>query len=177
MDRKRNFLLSFREMLERSAGGFDRITVLQLRISWYCALEMGNQPNAGFDAEFRLLLACARTPTDKALVHKLASEVKSWADFLNYAQWHDLVSITAYALLSSSAPIPHLISERLLNAARTSAQQQMGLIRELLRISESLRAQSIRAIAYKGPTLGASVYDSLGHRDFCDIDFIIAENL
>ena len=180
-------------MQERSAGGFDSSStaacVLEMEshelrvdhgftvtISRYCTLEMGNQPNAGFDAEFRLLLACARTPTDKALVHKLASEVKSWADFLNYAQWHDLVSITAYALLSSSAPIPHLISERLLNTSRTSAQQQMALIRELLRISESLRAQSIRAIAYKGPTLAATVYDSLGHRDFCDIDFIIAEN-
>jgi len=130
---------------------------------------------AEFDAEFRLVLACSKLPTDGVLIRQLASQVENWEKVLKYAEWHELTPLICHTLIDAGCALSSATSERLASDARRNTQKNLLLTAELLRIMRVLVEEDVRAIPYKGPVLAASTYGSLAMRGFCDLDILVAE--
>src|SRR5437867_1069840 len=113
---------------------------------------------SGFDAEFRLLLACSKLPADRLLVRHLAGQVENWEKVLRYAEWHHLTPLVCHTLIDSGCSLTSATAEHLVREVRQNAQENLLLTAELLRIMQALLAENIRAIPYKGPVLTASAY-------------------
>ncbi len=139
----------------------------------YC---VGMSGGTAFDAEFRLVLACSKLSPDGALVRNLASQVQNWTKVLKYAEWHKLTPLVCHTLIADSGySFASVTSEHLMRKVQDSAQQNLFLTAELLRIMRAFLAENIQAIPYKGPVLAASAYGNLAIRDFCDLDILLSK--
>src|SRR3989442_13911657 len=57
--------------------------------------------------------------------------------------------------------------------ARESADRNLRLTSELVRILDACSTHGVRALAYKGPTLAVLAYGDLGLRPFRDLDIVV----
>lgn len=122
------------------------------------------------DVEREALLEAARLRPDP-------TRLRAWVDLcdpdalLRAARRHALVPALARAVrdLDVAAPIARALAE----ARATAAQDALRLAGELARVHRALAAADVRALAFKGPTLGVLAYDDVAARTFGDLDLWI----
>jgi len=127
--------------------------------------------------EIELLLCCARLCLSSAerdrIVLLLRSEL-DWAYLLNLASGHGLLPLLYRHLNAlASAAIPKAVFMELWGRYESNARRNQAMAQELLNILQMLDANGIPAIAYKGPSLAATVYGDLALREFGDLDILL----
>ena len=103
----------------------------------------------------------------------LRSEL-DWAYLLTLASEHGLLPLL-YRHLNALAPaaIPKAVFMELWGRHEGNARRNQAMAHELLNILQTLDANGIPAIAYKGPSLAAAVYGDLALREFGDLDILL----
>ena len=129
-------------------------------------------------AEHELLLCIARKSLDERARERLRvflQKALDWDYLLKSASDHGLLPLLCCHLdIHGRDLVPHHILERLRSALIGSRQDNLYLVRQLLVVLELFSANGIRAVAFKGPVLGAIIYGDLGLRQAGDLDVLIA---
>lgn len=134
-------------------------------------------PAASIRLEVELLLCCARTCTDSAIVERIRALLREdidWAYLTHTALQHGVMPLL-YRSLYTTCPeaVPGAILDQLRGHFYANALRNFFLTRELLRLLKLFEAHGIPAIPYKGPVLAASVYGDLALRQFGDLDILV----
>lgn len=132
-----------------------------------------NQSAWAFSREFELLAACCRWPCATEIVREAATDL-DWDIFLSLTKRHRVRALAAHGLRAAGVQLPTDQRERLTSAARDAAISSLRLADEAGRIDAALTAQGVRPIFIKGSTLALLAYGSLGLKEACDIDILIA---
>lgn len=126
--------------------------------------------------ELRLLLACARArlrDPDRAEVAAAIDAGVDWSRFVGLARWHGLRPLVDRHL-AGEGRVPRGVKVELWGEAAAVARRNGVLARELARVVNSLDAQAIRCLPYKGPTLALQAYGDVALREFGDLDILVA---
>src|ERR1041385_4266637 len=124
-----------------------------------------------------LLLCCARTTADRALVREIAGGEIDWEYLFLLARRHAVVPLVYVQLerhaddLVASDVLKKLKQNYLENSARNTL-----LTAELTRLITLLANSGIEAIPYKGPVLALFAYNNLALRRFVDLDVIVKKS-
>jgi hypothetical protein len=127
-------------------------------------------------AEWSLLRnACsANSPAEKTdQLHRSLEHPLDWNNVLDLAEHHGVSSLLCHALTPITEKIPSQVIETLKQRYGENVRKCLLLARELIRILDSLNAQGIEAIAYKGLALSEVVYGDIALRQSGDIDLLI----
>lgn len=133
---------------------------------------------AGDIKTLREILVCvARRAMDtqvRTRLRTLAQGEIDWDSLLHEAYDHDLLPLLYNHLNASCRDlIPGAVLAKLKEEFLANSQYNLYLMRELIRTLNLLRANSIEALAFKGPVLGAMLYDDLSLRHAGDLDILI----
>jgi hypothetical protein len=71
--------------------------------------------------------------------------------------------------------VPEREADALERLCRHIRFRNLQLLHELFAIVELLEGHGIPALPYKGPVLGSTLYDSLGERQFVDLDLLVPD--
>jgi len=104
---------------------------------------------------------------------ELHSEI-DWERFCFFADYHRLSALVCCRLQPCPDSVPSEVLARLQRSARSTAQQNLRLAGELIRILQRLAAEGIRAIPYKGPALSQLLYGDLSLRPSGDLDILVS---
>jgi len=130
--------------------------------------------------EDKLLLYCARTHIDSAIIEKINVLLKKdlkWDYLLEMASRHKLMPLLYYNLQSSCLEkVPENILNELKNYFYSNVRKNLLLTLELINVFNLLKSNGISAIPYKGPILANLAYDNIGLRKFNDIDIFIEKS-
>jgi hypothetical protein len=130
-------------------------------------------------AEHELLICIARKSLDERVVDRLRNLIQQnidWDHLFISANAHGLLPLLAAHLLTVARDlVPPPILPQLRVDCLGGAKSNIYLLRELMRILELFNAESIRALAFKGPVLGQMVYGDVGLRQAGDLDILIAK--
>lgn len=130
-------------------------------------------------AEHELLICIARKSLDEAVVERLRHLIQQkldWDYLFNSASLHGLLPLLATHLLVTSRDLlPEPILQQLRADCLEGSKSNIYLLRELMRLLELFDAESIPALAFKGPVLGQMVYGDAGLRQAGDLDILIAK--
>ncbi|AHG93063.1 hypothetical protein J421_5528 (plasmid) [Gemmatirosa kalamazoonensis] len=133
----------------------------------------------GASPEVELLLRCARTrvdPPGARHVRRLARAGIDWAALDALARRHKVTPLVCRSLRSvCRSCVPRDVLRSLAARTRAVARANETAAATLLEIAGALRADGIRMIAYKGPTLAAVAYGDVGVREFNDLDLLVRE--
>ena len=127
--------------------------------------------------EIELLLCCARVNIPSATQNQIRQLLQSginWPLFIELASIHGLLPLAhrhLSALAASTIPKDILI-QLWIHHERTLHRNQ-SMAKELLFILRTLEADTIPAIAFKGPALAVEAYDDLALREFGDLDILL----
>ena len=129
--------------------------------------------------EAKLLVLCTRMHIGMEAadeIHRILQNGIDWEYLVQLAYDHNVVPLV-YRSLESIVPakIPDSVKTELKQQVHAYIQGNLSLTKELLELLRLFYRQGIRAIAYKGPILAASVYHDLAIRPFGDIDILIHE--
>ena len=131
-----------------------------------------------FSPEFRLLVRCARLPSDLTAappvvaVREAATEVRDWGEFLDLAHRHWLAPLVYRCLEESAAEItPAAVRTALRNAYLLNAARAEIAVRELHRILQLAADHGLRVVPFKGPALAAALYGHPVCRGIGDLGF------
>jgi len=128
-------------------------------------------------AELELLLLCARTRTDEQharRIRDLLDRNLGWNEVVFLAVRHGLTPFLHRALSGlNSDRVPGEVQSRLRSMAQAIRFQNLGAVRELIRILRALEAAGIAATPYKGPALAAFLCNDFGMRESCDVDILV----
>lgn len=121
-----------------------------------------------------LLIECARAKPDPAALRQAAARVADWSAVLDQAARHSLKPLLHWRLSRLCADaVPPDVAARLQEAFHANAARNLVAAAELRRVLGWLEADSIPAIAFKGPTLAALAYENLALREFNDLDLLV----
>jgi hypothetical protein len=100
----------------------------------------------------------------------------AWADVLTLAEHHKVVPLLSKSLKFSrvQATPPWVLAE-LLHRCQVIAAHNMRLAREFVALMDLFRANDVRAIPFKGPTLALTLYGNIALRQFADLDVLVGE--
>jgi hypothetical protein len=128
-------------------------------------------------AELELLLLCARMRMDEQHVRRaleLLDRNLAWDQVVFLAGRHGLTPFLHRALsVLNSDRVPVGVRARLQSIAQAIRFQNLGAVRELIRILQGLEAAGIVATPYKGPALAAFLCNDFGLRESCDVDILV----
>jgi hypothetical protein len=128
------------------------------------------------DAEWALLLECARPQPDR---HRLAEKLRlplNWPSLIAFADDHGVLGLVAARLLDNNeAVIPPESRESVRAWRRNQALFTMNLSAEMFRLFDCFRASGIEALVIKGPVLSARCYGDPGLRQYGDLDLIVRD--
>ncbi|WP_017655066.1 nucleotidyltransferase domain-containing protein [Fortiea contorta] len=127
--------------------------------------------------EFTVLLACIRfylgTTTKSEVSCLLASDL-NWRTLLETAINNGVMPILYQSLKAMEADVvPPAVIVQLQTCNRMNGLHNVSQTKELLEILTDLEKAGIEAIAFKGPTLAASVYGNVTLRQFNDLDIFV----
>ena len=128
-----------------------------------------------FSPEFSLLLLCAHAELNASQQQSLSALLEQnpdWDLVWRLSRHHGMLP-RLHLHLAGNLRVPEKIRAELAAAARRTAVQTGYLAVELSKIHAVLQAKGIRALAYKGPALGALLYGERALREFSDIDLLI----
>ncbi|HET6893346.1 MAG TPA: nucleotidyltransferase family protein [Pyrinomonadaceae bacterium] len=125
----------------------------------------------------QFLICIARRAMDEqvgARVRSLAHGEVDWDCLVREATDHGLLPLLHTHLNATCRDlVPSSILARLKEESLANSQCNLYLMRELIRTLDLLRANSIEALAFKGPVLGAMLYGDLSLRQAGDLDILI----
>lgn len=127
--------------------------------------------------EIELMICCARPLRDArtvARLNELLALELNW-DYLFQTAWSHGMLPLLYARFHEICPeaVPDVPMQRLRTHFQENARRNLFLTSELHALLKLFAAHGLRALAYKGPALAASVYGSVSLRQFCDIDILV----
>lgn len=130
-----------------------------------------------FPPEAELLLCCARTRMDSDRAERIGQLLQDdidWQFLLRAALRHGLLPLL-YWHINTICPtaVPKPVLAQLQNYFRATAQRNLFLTQELLRLLNVSQRQQIPAIPLKGPVLATAVYGNLALRPFGDLDLMV----
>jgi hypothetical protein len=115
--------------------------------------------------EIKLLLCCARTKVDSktaAQIKTLVEQEINWNYLLEIASAHEVIALLYYNLnIICPEVVPPAILNQLKNYFQTTAQKNLLITAELLKILNLFKTNNIVAIPFKGATLAAFIYERL----------------
>lgn len=127
-----------------------------------------------------ILLACARPTLSAEVVARLDVLLSAPFDgprLLEAAVHHGLTALLHAHLQQHPvlrARLPDDLWQLLVRQAAVVHQRNLALTAALVEVMEALRANGLRALAFKGPTLVQEAYGALGLRPFNDLDLLVA---
>lgn len=124
----------------------------------------------GPTAEFLLLAACCRWPTDADAVREAASRTIDWQRFLALTRRHRVGGLARIALEAAGIPGPAALEA----AHRGRIARNLLLIDEAARIAGLLERSGIRAVFLKGATLAELAYRDQRVKQTLDNDLLVA---
>src|SRR5262245_48070510 len=127
--------------------------------------------------ELDLLLCCARATTDlesAARLNRLAARGLDWARLRRLSHQHGLLPLVPRHL-NAECPdvVPTAVLTQLREDCRSIASRNLHFTAELIRLLELFEENGIRAVPYKGPSLGAIVYGDVALSQFGDLDILV----
>jgi hypothetical protein len=126
--------------------------------------------------EFQLLLYCARSRPDAGLVRALVGKRVDWQELLKLATQHCVRPMLLRTLKSVCwDAVPPDIKLELTHFDKANVQKCLLFTGELLRLLALFQRNHIPIATFKGPILAHSVYGSISHREFSDLDVIVPE--
>lgn len=129
--------------------------------------------------ELELLIHCARTHFDSNRIAQITSLVQidlDWQYLIERANYHKVLPLL-YTNLKAICPeaIPPSALKTLEQVFRITAQRNMLLAGELVRVLDCLSNHEIVAVPYKGPVLANSIYGNIALRPSSDLDIIVQQ--
>ncbi len=129
--------------------------------------------------EQELVRLCARTREAIDLrprVRQLLDQELDWSYLLQWANRHCVLPLLHRQLVQTFTDlIPEEAALQLNTWARRTAMRNLQRTQELVRVLERLDASGIRALPFKGPTLGLLVYGDVSLRQFGDLDILVPQ--
>lgn len=129
--------------------------------------------------EMEILLCCARTNIDPAIIKRVKGLLEQNIDFtalINLAERHRVKTLLYHNLNKyASESIPQSYLQQMQGECRNNSWRNMYLTKELVAILKLFEANEIKAISFKGPVLAASAYGNLSLRQISDLDFLVEE--
>jgi putative nucleotidyltransferase-like protein len=130
--------------------------------------------------EVQILIACARTRLSDPYAKQIAALVRQpvdWTALINGATAHGVLPLLCRQLLTiCMESVPVEWRPRMRMALHETAQRNLFLAAEMIRLAKLFRAEGILAIPYKGPLLAAQAYGDLALRQFADLDFALLQS-
>ncbi|MBC1224356.1 nucleotidyltransferase family protein [Nostoc sp. UCD121] len=128
--------------------------------------------------EIDLLVCCVRTCIDSKTAERIKTLLQQeidWTYLIHLASRHGVMPLLYQSLNTCPEVVPKTILGQLRSYFHANALHNLFLTQELLKLLELFQENNIRAIAYKGPVLAASVYGNLSLRQFSDLDILVHE--
>ena len=128
------------------------------------------------EAEWALLLECAKPQTDRQrLAERLRAPLK-WASLIAFAEDHSILGLTAARLANYDENAVSLENRESLRAWRRAYTLfTMNLTAEMFRLFDGFAASGVEALVIKGPVLSARCYGDPGLRQYGDLDLIVRD--
>lgn len=128
------------------------------------------------DAEWALLLECAKPQPDLAKLTGRLRMPLDWPALISLAESHNVLGLTAARLAKcDESVLPADYRDTLRAWRRSYALYTMNLTAEMIRLFESFAAPGIEAVVIKGPVLSARCYGDPGLRQYGDLDLIVRD--
>jgi len=124
----------------------------------------------GASAEFLLLAACCRWPTDTIAIGKAAEATIDWDRFLKLARRHRVQGLARIGLEAAAIAVP----PGLVAAHRRQTARNLLLLDEAVRIAAMLADADIPAAFLKGATLAELAYGDQAVKQTLDNDVLVA---
>lgn len=123
----------------------------------------------GSSAEFLLLAACCRWPTDAAAIRAAAQATIDWHHFLALARRHRVLGFARIGLEAAAIPVPPGVAA----GHRRQIARNLLLLDEAARIAAMLADTGIPAAFLKGTTLAELAYGDQTVKQTLDNDLLI----
>jgi len=128
------------------------------------------------EAEWALLLECAKTRPDPIRMAERLSVPLQWPSLIALAEDHSVLGLTAVRLANyGEKSVPPEQRDSLRARHRSYALFTMNLTAEMFRLFDSFAAVGIEALVIKGPVLSARCYGDPGLRQYGDLDLIVRD--
>jgi len=128
------------------------------------------------EAEWELLLECAKPQLDRQrMAERLRAPLK-WASLISLAEDHSVLGLTAARLANYDENAVSLENQENLRAWRRAYTLfTMNLTAEMFRLFDSFGAAGVEALVIKGPVLSLRCYGDPGLRQYGDLDLIVRD--
>jgi hypothetical protein len=123
----------------------------------------------GASAEFLLLAACCRWPTDSIAIREAAQASIDWRRFVKLAQRHRVQGFARIGLEAAAITVP----PGLIAAHRRQTARNLLLLDEARRIAAMLAEAAIPALFLKGVTLAELAYGNQAVKQTLDNDLLV----
>jgi len=128
------------------------------------------------DAEWALLLECAKPHPDSAALPKLLAVPIDWPILIALAEDHGTLALTAARLFASNeSAIPPESLDQIRSWRRSQALFTLNLTSEMFRLFGNFSSSQIEALVIKGPVLSQRCYADPGLRQYGDLDLIVRD--
>jgi hypothetical protein len=128
------------------------------------------------DAEWALLLECAKPRLEpQRLTERLRAPLQ-WASLIAFAEDHSVLGLASARLINcDEGSMPADSRESLRAWRRAYTLFTMNLTAEMFRLFDSFAAAGVEALVTKGPVLSARCYGDPGLRQYGDLDLIVRD--
>jgi hypothetical protein len=120
-----------------------------------------------------LILECARPVPGPGRVRELAAAVNDWDTVLAQAEEHGLAPLLHWHLQAAGAALPEAPARRLRDRFIVNARRNLRFGSELLRLVATLESAGIPVLAFKGPVIAWTLYESPALREMSDVDILV----
>ncbi len=128
------------------------------------------------EAEWALLLECAKPQTDRQRLAERLRAPLQWASLIAFAEDHSILGLTAARLANYDENAVSLENRESLRAWRRAYTLfTMNLTAEMFRLFDGFAASGVQALVIKGPVLSARCYGDPGLRQYGDLDLIVRD--
>lgn len=128
------------------------------------------------EAEWALLLECAKPRPDPVRMAERLRASLQWPSLMALADDHSVLGLTAARLANfDQKSIPAERRDSLRARRRSYALFTMNLTAEMFRLFDSFAAAGIEVLVIKGPVLSARCYGDPGLRQYGDLDLIVRD--
>lgn len=128
------------------------------------------------DAEWALLLDCAKPQADPQRLAELLRAPLKWTSLIAFAEDHSVLGLTAARLANYDVDAISPENRESLRAWRRAYTLfTMNLTAEMFRLFEGFAAIGVGTLVIKGPVLSARCYGDPGLRQYGDLDLIVRD--
>lgn len=137
---------------------------------------MAVNPESG-EAEFELVVQCARTALEPAGAERVAALLRGplrWNHVAGLASYHDVVPhLYSHLKAQPEGLVPPEVVASFRQRSAVLAARGLALVQELGRLAALFEAHELPVLAVKGPTLAETIYGGIALRPFVDLDLLV----